>query len=168
MPRPTTKEELSTAAEIGYNKLEAFIQALTPEQREAEFAFDDRDRRVRDVLVHLVEWHHMMSRWYTEGMAGTKPKIPAEGYTWQTIPALNRVFWEQAQQIPLAQAQASLATTHNEMMELIKAHSNDELFTKKLYPWTGTTSLGAYLISATSSHYDWALTKLKKALKSWK
>lgn len=30
-----------------------------------------------------------------------------------------------------------------------------ELFTKRLYSWTGSTSLGAYLVSSTSSHYDW-------------
>ncbi|MDR1911573.1 MAG: ClbS/DfsB family four-helix bundle protein, partial [Helicobacteraceae bacterium] len=37
----------------------------------------------------------------------------------------------------------------------------DELFTKNKYEWTGTTSLGSYLISATSSHYDWGLKTIK-------
>ena len=167
MPRPTNKPDLITAADQGYQKLMRFVEALTPTQKEATFNFEDRDRNLRDVLAHLVEWHHMMSRWYTEGMAGTKPKIPGEGYTWQTLPALNRVIWEQAQTISLAQATADLASTHSDMMVLINAHSDEELFTKKLYSWTGTTSLSAYLISSTSSHYDWALTKLKKAVKTW-
>jgi hypothetical protein len=46
-------------------------------------------------------------------------------------------------------------------MALIEKHTDDELFTKKKYPWTGTTSLGAFLISATSSHYDWGLKTIK-------
>ena len=168
MPRPTNKADLVTAAQNGYDKLITFIDALPTHQLEAEFAFEDRDRNLRDVLAHLVEWHHMMQRWYGEGMANTQPKIPAEGYTWQTLPALNRRIWEQAQAISLDEARANLATTHEAMMGLITAHSDEELFTKKRYKWTGTTSLAAYLISSTSSHYDWALTKLKKAVKSWK
>ena len=47
------------------------------------------------------------------------------------------------------------------MVSLIEKHTDDELFTKKKYEWTGTTSLGAYLISATSSHYDWGLKTVK-------
>ena len=42
---------------------------------------------------------------------------------------------------------------------------DDELFEKKRYKWTGSTSLGAYLVSATSSHYDWAFKLIKKCLK---
>jgi len=54
-----------------------------------------------------------------------------------------------------------LKKSHQDMLELIQKHSDDDLFTKKKYAWTGTTSLGAYLISATSSHYDWALKTIK-------
>ncbi|MFC1239685.1 ClbS/DfsB family four-helix bundle protein [Treponema vincentii] len=46
--------------------------------------------------------------------------------------------------------------------------SNEELFTKKVFDWTGTTSLGSYCVSATSSHYDWATKDIKKALKKWR
>jgi len=46
-------------------------------------------------------------------------------------------------------------------MALIEKHNDDELFTKKKYEWTGTTSLGSYFISATSSHYDWGLKTVK-------
>ncbi|MEM7107806.1 MAG: ClbS/DfsB family four-helix bundle protein [Bacteroidota bacterium] len=48
---------------------------------------------------------------------------------------------------------------------MIEEHSEEELFEKKRYKWTGTTSLAAYLISATSSHYDWALKLMKKCFK---
>ena len=42
---------------------------------------------------------------------------------------------------------------------------DEELFTKKKYHWTGSTSLGSYLVSATSSHYDWALKLIRKSIK---
>ncbi|MDR1213109.1 MAG: ClbS/DfsB family four-helix bundle protein, partial [Propionibacteriaceae bacterium] len=41
-------------------------------------------------------------------------------------------------------------------------HTNDELFSRGVYPWTKSTTLGAYFVSATSSHYDWAMKKLRK------
>lgn len=168
MPRPTTKSDLLAAAAAGYDRLLAFVDALPADQQEATFAFDDRDRNVRDVLAHLVEWHRMMRRWYDEGMAGGKPAIPGEGYTWKTLPALNQVIWADAQGTSLADARAALAQTYRDMMGIVESHTDEELFTKKRYRWTGTTSLGAYLVSATSSHYDWATTKLRKAAKTWK
>ena len=51
------------------------------------------------------------------------------------------------------------------MTDLIKRHNDEELFVKKRYAWTGTTTLGSYFISATSSHYDWALKLITKAYK---
>ena len=35
------------------------------------------------------------------------------------------------------------------------------LFTKKYYNWMGTTDLGAYFVSTCSSHYEWAIKKIK-------
>ena len=167
MARPTDKNSLLQAADQGYRTLVALIESIPVEWREAPFAFEDRDKNVRDVLAHLAEWHRYMRRWYDDGMAGEKPKIPREGYTWTTLPALNLAIWEAAQSTPLAQALEDLAATHADMVSLITAHTDEELFTKKLYPWTGTTSLGSFLVSTTSSHYDWARKKLRKAIKAW-
>ena len=44
-------------------------------------------------------------------------------------------------------------------MTLIGKFTNEELFTKAHFPWTGTTSLDSYCVSATSSHYEWAIKK---------
>jgi hypothetical protein len=167
MPRPTNKNDLIEAASSGYEKLLGLIDELPANLLTAEFGFEDRDRNIRDVLAHLVAWQHMMSRWYGEGMAGQKPAIPAPGYTFAQTPALNHEIWESAQSQSLEDVRPEFQKTHQDMMALIAAHTDEELFTKKHYKWTGTTSLGAYLISATSSHYDWALKKLRQAKKSW-
>ncbi|MGO3678157.1 MAG: ClbS/DfsB family four-helix bundle protein, partial [Microbacteriaceae bacterium] len=34
------------------------------------------------------------------------------------------------------------------------------------FPWTGTTSLGSYCVSATSSHYDWAIKKIRAHIRA--
>lgn len=53
-------------------------------------------------------------------------------------------------------------------MALIETFSNDELFAKGAFDWTGTSTLGAYCVSATSSHYDWAMKKIKLHIKTGK
>ena len=42
-----------------------------------------------------------------------------------------------------------------------------ELFEKRRYRWTGSTSVGSYAVSATTSHYDWAMKHLRKSRKAW-
>jgi hypothetical protein len=98
-------------------------------------------------------------------MSGKKPDIPAKGYTWRTTSKLNHKINELYRGTALEAAKISLQASHAKVYKLIEDHSDDELFTRKKYAWTGTTSLGAYLISATSSHYDWALKLIKRGLK---
>lgn len=105
--------------------------------------------------------------WYTTAMAGGIPEIPAAGHTWRTTPALNSEIWEALQASSLDAELNQLAATHARLLEIIATHSDDELFTKKRYAWTRTTSLGAYLIGATSSHYAWAATKIRTATRAW-
>ncbi|PKQ31325.1 MAG: hypothetical protein CVT62_10410 [Actinobacteria bacterium HGW-Actinobacteria-2] len=167
MPRPTTRSDLIEAAQAGYEALASLIGGLPVEQASAEFAFADRDRNVRDVIAHLVAWHRMMLRWYAEGMAGDTPSIPAAGYSWRTLPALNQQIWQAAQTQTLSEALLQLQESHRELMAVISRHNDVELFTKRQFRWTGSTSLGSYLISSTSSHYDWALKKLRRAVRAW-
>ena len=169
MPRPTNKTDLLAAADAQFEKLCTTIQSMTEEEQSAEFLFDDRDRNLRDVLMHLYEWHQMVQRWYTIGtLQGGMPAVPGEGYTWKTLPALNVQIWAQYQTTPLQEAKQLLAESHKMIVALIAAHTNEELFNKAVYKWTKTTTLGAYFISATASHYDWAMKKIKQHIKTYR
>ncbi|QQO10024.1 ClbS/DfsB family four-helix bundle protein [Breznakiella homolactica] len=161
MPRPTNKTELLALSDENLEKLLVFIDSIPGDMREKTYELNERDRTISDVVCHLHEWHNLMEHWYTVGMSGKKPAIPGEGYTWQTLPAFNRKIWERYKDTGLKEAIALLKKSHKKIMKLIEKHSNEELFTKKQYPWTGTTSLGAYFISSTSSHYDWGLKTIK-------
>jgi len=164
MPRPTNKKELLNLAEINFNKLLDFIDSLPNIIKTKTYTnneLNDRDKTVSDVICHLHEWHLMMANWYKTGMSGKKPAIPAEGITWQTLPVLNRRIWEQYKGTELKKAISMFKKSYKDIIALIEKHNDDELFTRKKYPWTGTTSLGAYFISSTSSHYDWGLKTIK-------
>ena len=91
--------------------------------------------------------------------------MPAKGYTWKTTPELNKWIWKKYKDTSLEDAKVNFKSSYKKIRSIIKNHSDEELFEKKRYKWTGTTSLGAYLVSATSSHYDWAIKLIKKAKK---
>lgn len=165
MSRPKSKDELLTLSQENFDKLNAFINAYSTTEQMAEFKTETMNRNIRDVLAHLHHWHLMMLDWYTVGMTGAKPDIPAKGYTWKTTPALNKWIWEKYNDTELKEVRSMLQGSFEDLRKVIQSHSNDELFEKKRYKWTGTTSLGSYLVSATSSHYDWALKLIKKGKK---
>ena len=162
MGRATTREELLASSAAGYAAVTALLDRLPEEALEAPFPFEDRDRCVRDVLGHLHAWHLMALAWHEEGSRGARPEIPAPGHTWRTLPALNHEIWARYQGIDLGVVRGDLGATHSALEQVISRHTDVELFTKGLYPWTGTTSLGAYLVSATASHYAWALKKFRR------
>ena len=164
MPRPTDRDSLLDLSDSNLRKLLDFIDSLPDDRKHMSYESDelnDRDRTVSDVICHLHEWHLMMAEWYEVGMSGKKPAIPAEDVTWKTLPVLNRRIYEKYKGTDLGHAVTQLKQSHEKVMALTRKHTDEELFTKAKYPWTGTTSLGAYLISATSSHYDWALKTIK-------
>lgn len=165
MARPTIKSELLDQSQSYFKILNDFINALSEEKENKEFPQEMLNRNIRDVLAHLHEWHNMFKYWYSEGMKGNTPYIPAKGYTWKTVPELNKKINSDYSSTSLEHIKDSFYKSHQEIQKIIESHTNEELFDKKRYTWTGTTSLGAYLISATSSHYNWGLKLIKKALK---
>lgn len=165
MPRPKTKEELQSLATKNYDKLMSLVVSFSTEEQHEDFPKGTMNRNIRDVLAHLYHWHMMMVDWYNVGMKGEKPEMPAKGYTWKTVPELNKEIWKMYTDASLTEIKKKLDASHKEVMKLVDKHTNEELFEKKYYKWTGTSSLGAYLISATSSHYDWAYKLIKKCKK---
>ncbi|MDT0605758.1 ClbS/DfsB family four-helix bundle protein [Croceitalea rosinachiae] len=165
MPRPKTKADLITQSQGNYKKLLDYVDAFSTQEQLAEFPQGTLNRNIRDVLAHLNHWNLMMLKWYTLGMKGEKPAMPAEGYTWKTMPDLNRKIQERYNDTALEDIKGELVQSFERLQVIIAGHSNEELFTKKRYKWTGSTSLGAYLISTASSHYDWAYKLIKRIKK---
>lgn len=168
MPRPTTKADLIQAANEQFAKLWTLIGEMSDEEKSADIVPNERDKNVRDVLVHLYEWHCLLLNWIRSNTnRNPAPFLPAP-YNWKTYPQMNVVFWEKHQNTSYTDAETMLKKTHKEVLALIETFSNEALFSKGTFDWTGTTTLGSYCVSATSSHYDWAIKDIKKALKKYR
>lgn len=166
MARPKNKEELVLQAAEGFKKLITLVETIPAEYHDTKKVFDKWT--IKDILAHLLEWHIMLMVWYTIGKTGEKPEMPGKGFTWKELPKLNELIYQKYKDETLGDIFERLNKTHQKVTNIITAHSNEELFTKKLYPWTGSTSMGSYFTSATSSHYAWALKEIKKWIKKEK
>ena len=171
MPRPKSKNELIEAANTNYEKLWKIIDSMTEEELNSDFDFSDdlkkkeahwkRDKNLRDILVHLYEWHQLLLNWVESNINGNKSSFLPDPYNWKTYGEMNVEFWKKHQNTPLEKAKEMVQKSHEDALGLIDDFSNEQLFSKQVFDWTGTTTLGSYCVSATSSHYDWAMKKLK-------
>ena len=168
MARATTKKDLIKVADEQFVKLWELIETMSEEEQNSTFLFEDRDKNLRDILIHLYEWHQLLLNWINTNKNGElKPFLP-ELYNWKTYPQMNIELWKKHQNTSYNDSIEMLKKSHEKAISLIETFSDDELFSKKHFSWTGTTNLGSYCISATSSHYDWAIKKIKKHIKSYK
>ncbi|BDR57824.1 ClbS/DfsB family four-helix bundle protein [Xylocopilactobacillus apicola] len=174
MARPTTKEDLIAASTQNFDKLMKLLDPLTEEEKNGKFHFDlekekgahwKRDQNIRDVLIHLYEWQVLLLNWVKSNQKGVAKDFLPDGYNWRNYGEMNVELWKKHQSTPYDEALENLKDTHQKVMKLIDAFSNEELFSKGAFPWTGNNTLGAYVVSSTSSHYDWALKKIRKYLK---
>ena len=171
MGRPTTKTDLLTAATANYEKLNALISELTEKELSTPFDFSNdvkkkeahwkRDKNLRDVLIHLYEWHQLLINWLQSNQNGESQSFIPEPYNWKTYGDMNVEFWKKHQNTSLDDAKSMLQQSHAEVLKLADTFSNEELFSKGVYKWVGGSTLGSYFVSVTSSHYDWAMKKLK-------
>ena len=79
MPRATTKTELIAVANEQWDKMWKLINSMSDAQS-VVFDFDDdpklkeahwkRDKNLRDVLVHLYEWHQLLLNWTAANLNG--------------------------------------------------------------------------------------------------
>ena len=178
MARPGNKEDLLKAAEENFNKLNQLMDSLSEREMRTPFDFSadekkkeahwGRDKNVRDVLIHLYEWHQLMIHFVDENMSGKNVQFLPKIYTWRTIASMNQFFWQKHQETGFEEARELLADSHREVVKRIEQFTNEQLFLEKVFPAVGGSVLGSYFVSSTSSHYDWAMKKLKAHRKNCK
>jgi hypothetical protein len=165
MPKPTTKNQIIEAAQAERTALENFLAALTPDQMTQPNVLGEW--AIKDVLAHLVEWEQMVIKWYETGMKGKVPAVPSEEYNWGQLPQLNHAIYLKHRDKSLADVQKNFKASYKKTLRTIEGIPEKELFTRGYYPWTNNNALAAYFVSCTSSHYRWARTEIRKAVKKW-
>lgn len=171
MPRPRNKEDLIAAANANYEKLLMMIEKRNDAEIHTiyDFSADEkkkeahwrRDKNLRDVLMHLNEWHLLLLEWIKNRENGGNKPFLMEGYNWKTYGDMNMIFYGRCQGVSEDEALNRFKDSHHRVMEALDTFSQEELFTNTFYPWVGGSCIGSYFISVTSSHYDRAMKKMK-------
>lgn len=172
MPRPRNKKDLLIAADEYYKKLIAMADDMSEKEMNTPFNFSGdsskkerhwgRDKNLRDIWIHLYEWHQLLLKFVDTNLDKdvNAPFLP-EPYTWKTYGDMNVEFWKKHQNTSLEDARKMFEKSHSDVVKLAEGLSEKQLFTKGMYPWVGGSVLGSYFVSCLSSHYDWAMKKLK-------
>ena len=170
MSKPTNKQELIASMQEGYTKLNDQINKMGADVAAAPFSFaaDPKkcgvrwayDRCLRDLLTHLYEWQVLM-RVFVQNIREGHPKDYLPDEYRKNYHEMDKMLVERHQSTSLAEAKKLLATTHQQMIDLAKSFSDEDLFSKGVFKTTYTTTMAAYFESVTTSPYSQA-TKLLK------
>ena len=135
MARATTKVDLITSANGEFEKMWKLIDSMSEELQTATFAEKmaamgkeahwSRDRNLRDVLIHLYEWHQLLLNWVKANSNDERKPFLPEPYNWKTYPMMNVEFWKKHQNTSLAEAKAKLRESHKAVIAMIEQFSND-------------------------------------------
>jgi nicotinamidase-related amidase len=165
MPIPTNKQQLLDEAQKKYEALGRQVASFTPEEMVRPGVIGAWS--IKDIMVHLLEWQTMLMGWYEAGLRGETPAVPAEGYDWNQLPALNQAIYERCQDAALDDVRSQLDASHRHMLDVVASLSEEELFTPGRYAWIGVNTLASYVDSCAGAHYRWALTGIRRGTKVW-
>ena len=144
-----------------HRRLEGVIDALSYEQMQANGVVGEWS--VKDILAHLSAWEGFFLCWYETGLCGELPEIPAPGFGWEEIDALNRHVYEEAHDRPLEEVLEDFRESYKRTLAAIELIPEDEMFKPGLYAWLGEGALAGYILANTAKHYRWA----KKQVRRW-
>lgn len=159
MIKYSTREGMLETISTTRRKLDARLALLTDEEICRPGLMDEWS--VKDILMHLVDWELRVIDWYKAGLAGQIPAIPGEGYTWATLPALNRKCFELHRDMPLDEVKRAYAESHRQTLDLLATLTDQDLFTLNRFAWTHNWVLADWFGSSTHKHYEWALRNIK-------
>lgn len=173
MANPTNKEELLKAASDNYQELMNLIESASLEVLEKDFpplspsakcTSFEQGNNLRDILTHIYEWQRLQSQ-FVKNIRNGEPKDFIPDPYRKDYKEMDRKNMERHQSTPVKEAISMIQESHQEMMQLIATFSNEELFGKKVYKVTYTTTMAAYFVSVTSHPYSKAVKRLKAHLK---
>lgn len=159
MVRATTKAQLLDEMTRERRKLDDLLASI-PADRKLEEVADGLS--VKDVLAHRTEWGRMLLGWYDEARAGGTPAVPSAEFTWRQLPELNAQIQRRFADVPLEQVESDFADVHDHLYSVVAAMDDDELFSARRYPFTGSTTLAAYVTSASAAHYRSAYKLIRR------
>lgn len=161
--RYSSKATLEADIHAEHDRLVAMLDE-TPVRRFAEPGVWGDNWTLNDLVAHLAEWQTFFLGWYDAGRAGLDVELPAPGYKWNETPRLNRDIREKYCRRSARANRADFDRGYARICNVVRAASEEELFTRGYASWTGGNALVTYLGANTASHYRFA----RKVIERWR
>lgn len=176
MPQPQDKSSLLEQAQQSYSTLMDLITSTESKPLETDFeplpastkcTTFAQGNNLRDLLVHAYEWQRLQSAFVDNIRKGEPRDFIPDPYR-KNYKEMDQANWQRHQSTPLDKSIALLQGSHKEMIDLMETFTQDQLFEKKVFKVTYTTTMAAYFISVTISPYTQILKRLKSHLRNCK
>lgn len=164
MPRPTTRTALLKEIYDERKKLEDLLATIPQEVFVSQKVMCEWT--TKDIICHLIAWEQMVILWVKSGYQGKTIAVPAEGFKWNELPALNDKIYKDHKDDPFDFVMKKFNESYHEILDLLNSISEEDLFTPGLQKWQNKNMLAAYFKSSTSSHYLWARKEITKGLRA--
>lgn len=135
---------------------------LVSDHKDVPFLFKGRDENIKDVMYHLVAWHHILLN-----LVKTNPALPFElkpGYTWANLEALNYSIKQEANLVSLDDVLKVFKHTHETLVDYVLGLDERILNEVGYYPFTTPSNLGEFIHECMGGHYQWAISSIEFSL----
>jgi hypothetical protein len=165
MPAAQDKSALIAACEKEFAKLADLIAEIDDEV--AGRPYDD-GISIKDVIGHRAYWIDLWLGWDQAGHGGQDVHMPAEGYKWSELKALNEAVRNRQRDLGWQDVRTLLRDRHNALMKRLSDMSEDALYGAAMAGGNGKWTAGRYAESAGSSHYRSAAKFVRACLRNAK
>ena len=150
MSKFTTKQELGDEVAKERRLLSELLAQIPDEQKLVEVT---DGMSVKDFLAHRAEWGRMMIGWYAEAKAGGSPAVPSERFKWNQLKELNAWIHDGFAEDSLPEVEQWFVDVQDLLDQMLEEITEEELFAKKYYAFTGKSDLATYVNASSASHY---------------
>jgi hypothetical protein len=160
MTKQLTKPQLLKDIQAERRRLEHLLSNLEPEQMILPGVVGTWS--VKDVLAHLVAWEQLLLGWYRAGLQNAGSATQPVGMSRKAMDALNTEIHAANCQRSLDDILGSFHSSYQEVLTVIEAIPEVEMFAHGRYTWTGRLTLADYIAGNTCNHYAWARDSIRK------
>lgn len=96
------------------------------------------DRTPAQMIAYQMGWMNLVMGWDQDERTGKDVMMPAPGYQWNQLGALNASFYYKYADLSLVQLRSMFRETEQQWVNWIDSLSEEELFVQGIRKWTGT------------------------------
>ncbi|WP_420549082.1 ClbS/DfsB family four-helix bundle protein [Curvivirga sp.] len=157
---PKNRSHLIELIEGNFAKLSVELDTLTNE--DAQLIVEE-DISIKDILAVRLWWCEATLMWISVGRDGGTCELPAEEYSWQQTPALNKHIAEQAVTVSIEDLIGDLKQGVKEVLRVIDTLTEAELCDVGMFKWAGKWPVMRWVSVNTSSQFDSARKMIRRA-----